>query len=1605
MKQKFLLSLSFLTIFFIQNIFATENIQKKYTFEYPAIEKQEGNFYKIIYKNLRNRGAEGTPLLPYYAADILLPQGSEISDVEIVKIEYYAEEKNIQIVPATKPLPLSKIAGNDSPVIPDENIYHSKNRYPKNAIGKLQTQYLGGYSIGGFAICPVEYYPAQNNVKFIKSITVNIHTQNTKKSGFIGEKTNYRPDIVKKVQRIVDNPEAINQYHHIKRYDNETDLLLITNQELLSSFQEYIDFKKSQGFVVEAITTEEIYANYAGEDHPEKIRNAIIDYYENKNLQYVILGGDADGDSGEEVIVPARGLSASAGGETENNIPADIYYSGLDGSWDSNGNGIFGEYDEFDIMAEVYVGRFCVDNPTEVANVINKHIKYQDEPVLEDIPKALMVGELLWTDPNTYGGDYKDEIAEGSSNHGYTTAGFTNNFSVSYLYERDGSWTINDVFNAFNNTGINIINHLGHSNVTYNMTMYNSSVSTANFTNDGIDRGFVFEYSQGCYCGSFDNRNSYGSYGTEDCFAEKITTLETGLVATIMNSRYGWGMKGSTDGASQYFDREFFDAIFGENMYPLGEANADSKEDNIANLDEGVMRWCAYETNLFGDPSMYLWTEQPGVITAGYTTDLALGSSQLTFTTDAPYARIGLMQNDQLIGRSIADENGDAVINLFDPVSAVEPISVSIIAPNKLRHLGTINVYTNQPYVTLSGYTLNDAAGNNNSEADYSETISLDVTLENVSDSYDAFNVHDSLYCNDPYITLSDSLELYGNIAALDSSFITGAFTFTVSDSVPDQHVANFSMHITGEDASAEDYTWVSDFAVTINAPALSIGGLTIDDSGSGNSDGILDPGETANLLVEVSNTGHADISGVEGVLSSASPWLTLNDSTDGPYAITTGGMTTLTFTVTADPATPIGTPASLTINVSDGNAHYTANSTKQIVIGEIPEYLISDGGTVNTCYGLFYDSGGPSGAYSNNENYTMTFVPSSSGNVIKADFLSFDVETGYDELIVYDGSSSSAPVIGSYDTGNPPGTIIATNVEGALTFTFNSDGSVMKAGWEAEITCVDMNEVVFVVTDGVDPLENASVTFAGSTLYTDASGEATFVVESGTYNYTITKTGYAESTGTLNVSTDMTETVVLDILTYDITFNIWEEDGTTPIDGDITFNGSTVPTSGGSHTFLDVEYGLGRSYSVDVGGTYYAIYAGVVDVTADKTVDVVMEPNVYDVSIRVEDESGAGVQGATVVIEKSKAQGTTNSTGIVNFELSVGSWSYTATHEGYSTGTGAVEVTGDEPSYSDTVVVSIESYTVTFNVEDDLGEALDAEVTFDGETQTASGGVCVFEAVEYSGDKAYSVEADECYPATGTVHLISDTTLTIELVRKSYAITIAVVDQDEAALSGVSVEVGNQSGITDASGEAGFSGLYKGAYGCIASKDGYTTYDETIEVVKDSTYRVMLTQIYTLRFEVTDEDENPISGATVTADTASKVTDNNGTCDLYLAAGEYDYTVSATNYNDYEGTADLTGGNTTVSVILIASSTGISDMLEEGLNIYPNPAQEKLIIEKESPEAISYELIDMAGKVVLNGRLESVKNTIDISAQAPGIYFIRLKTNDRYVHFKLMIE
>ncbi|MCW8899010.1 MAG: glycosyl hydrolase family 18 protein, partial [Flavobacteriales bacterium] len=104
-------------------------------------------------------------------------------------------------------------------------------------------------------------------------------------------------------------------------------------------------------------------------------------------------------------------------------------------------------------------------------------------------------------------------------------------------------------------------------------------------------------------------------------------------------------------------------------------------------------------------------------------------------------------------------------------------------------------------------------------------------------------------------------------------------------------------------------------------------------------------------------------------------------------------------------------------------------------------------------CSGTIHDFGGPYKNYYDNENYTWTIAPTGAGS-INVNFTSFDVETGFDYLYIYDGATTAAPQIaGSPFTGTtlPPS---FTSSTGALTFRFTSDGATVRPGFVANYSC-----------------------------------------------------------------------------------------------------------------------------------------------------------------------------------------------------------------------------------------------------------------------------------------------------------------------------------------------------------------------------------------------------------------------------------------------------------------------------------------------------------------------------------------------------------------------
>ena len=176
-------------------------------------------------------------------------------------------------------------------------------------------------------------------------------------------------------------------------------------------------------------------------------------------------------------------------------------------------------------------------------------------------------------------------------------------------------------------------------------------------------------------------------------------------------------------------------------------------------------------------------------------------------------------------------------------------------------------------------------------------------------------------------------------------------------------------------------------------------------------------------------------------------------------------------------PATSTDRNPSVTYNEAGtfGVSLTVGNANGQTDTKYIPNYISvlaaynMQTATVTTCDAMFYDDGGPNADYTDNKDYTMTFLPETEDGIIEVEFLSFFIEENWDKFYVYNGTSTSAPQIGDVYTGtNSPGIVTATNDEGALTFRFVSDQSVHKAGWTANVRCItdgvaeiDANDVV----------------------------------------------------------------------------------------------------------------------------------------------------------------------------------------------------------------------------------------------------------------------------------------------------------------------------------------------------------------------------------------------------------------------------------------------------------------------------------------------------------------------------------------------------------------
>jgi hypothetical protein len=680
--QKYIGFIFILLIVVSVGLSQAETVQTKYFLSKPEIRKETDGSDILFFSNSYLSGEIGGPTIPLLPIAVLLPPGKIAKSITIELLNKNKLSGNYFLSPKQCVTP----SGHSSNEYLFNQQLYENNNVLQNAPPEVTTHFFHGHSIALSYFCPIEYIPVDSTIYYFEEIIVTFETDFNIKAIQALDYYHYSQEIENKLANLSHNFHMAISNYPCQMSSPIYDYLIITIKDFVDDYEVLKLFHNELGLKTKIVAVEDIYSISSGIDDQEKIRNYIIEQYQQNGISYVLLAGDADINENGQKQVPIRNFYCEvfSGGITiaNPNIPTDLYYSALDGNWNQNENDKWGEPGEDDLLPELNIARICADNSEEIRAIISKIINYQNNPVVKDASKMLMVGEKLYDDPLSFGSDYLDLLIGGNNNNGYVTNGMPDELNFTYLYDRMlGKWQTTDLFQAIN-SGCNIIHHSGHSSSGYNMRMSKYDITSPNFADvNGVTHLNPIVYSQGCSAAAIDIIDSNG----EDCIAEKMLELDNFASAFIGNTRYGWFNEGQTEGPSLHLHREFLNALYDKNITTISGAHTWSRISSAPFItlpdqwEPGAMRWCFYGCNVLGDAAMQIWTNEISEFENITYPDLITDNCQIQ--TGVAGSKVTLSTAGEIVTTTISDDNGVSWF-YFDSTFTISNFKLAISAMN-----------------------------------------------------------------------------------------------------------------------------------------------------------------------------------------------------------------------------------------------------------------------------------------------------------------------------------------------------------------------------------------------------------------------------------------------------------------------------------------------------------------------------------------------------------------------------------------------------------------------------------------------------------------------------------------------------------------------------------------------------------------------------------------------------------------------------------------------------------------------------------------------------------------------------------------------------------
>jgi len=916
-----------LLLLFVSIIPSAQVIEKTYMIEKQSV-KSIYNFSEIELKDCMQSALVGQPSLPWHSVCLLLPEGTKAESMEVEMTDFQELEGEFELFPYQ---PARAYSDTRKPYFyRDEAVYSSKTAYPTENQGVLTTQYVNGYPLAIASFTPVKYFPSERKVLIANKVTVRIKTaaETCRSSSDTGTRSS-RPQTINKVKSLVDNPEildnyAVNNSKSLQGYE----LLVVTPQQYINGFDDYAEFYERLDLRTNVVSTEFIYETMQGIDNQDKIRNFIIQEYQDNDIMMVLLGGDI-------ALVPHRGFYAdvlSGGSHTvDNGIPADLYYAALDGTWNDDGDERWGEIGEDDLYPEIGVARMPFNNAEQLANMVHKTLRYQQLPVLGEFKTVALGGEKLYDNPYTQGSQYLELLIGEHSDNGYTTIGIDENHTFKRFYAEHGNWSGLNLREAIN-SGVGYVHHAGHANTDMVAGWTGSTLNPESFSGaNGIDHNYTFFHTHGCDCGGFD----------KSCVMEKLVTMPYFAVSVIGNSRYGWVNEGQTEGPSCHLQREMTDAFWAERIPYIGMAMSEAKCQTApwvtapGQYEEGALRWNFYDLNILGDVAVSPWHDEPFDAAVNFKPAMLQGDQTNEIHVSHNGQPLGnfrcvISNGFEKLGEAITDENGDAIVTITEPVSSVGQIFLSVTGMNSYPQSRIIEcIDENTTFVKPLKLIANDDNGNGLIEP--KERVSFDLVLKN----WGAATANDLLLmlnsCDATYFEFIKNDAAFETIEGQSVDTVHEAFVICMDDNVPNGW--QIGLNVTSTDQTGY---WYNSFAFTANAPDIQIVEMSCEEF-YGNGNGVIEPGESGVLNVKTKNAGSLDAYDILLQITKTTAFIELQTSSATIEQLPTNEDVTFQFVFDVDEDTPNCTFETFTATATNGN--YVSNLSNTITIG----YLLDD--------------------------------------------------------------------------------------------------------------------------------------------------------------------------------------------------------------------------------------------------------------------------------------------------------------------------------------------------------------------------------------------------------------------------------------------------------------------------------------------------------------------------------------------------------------------------------------------------------------------------------------------------------------------------------------